>query len=117
MLENIKSGEEYAELLINNIIELDGGIPLDLLEIWCNEIRDLAIQSYDDYLKGKKDDFALTVEEVEKSYKISTMILIENTIGDMVDKELLNVGVDEEGEIVYSLTDKGKEIKDNWPDE
>jgi hypothetical protein len=116
MLENIRSGEEYAELLISNILNLDQGMPLDLLEIWCNEIRSLAIESYADYLKGKKDDFALTVEEVEQSYKTSTMILIENTIGDMVDKELLNVGVDQEGEIVYSLTDKGKEIKDHWKD-
>jgi hypothetical protein len=116
MLENIKSGEEYAELLINNILEIDEGMPLDLLEIWCNEIRTLAIESYDEYLKGNKDDFPLTVEEVQQSYKTATMILIENTIGDMVDKELLNVGVDQEGEIVYSLTEKGQQIKDHWKD-
>jgi len=34
----------------------------------------------------------------------------------MVDKELLNVGVDQEGEIVYSLTDKGQQIKNHWKD-
>ena len=113
---DITSGEQYGLLLSYELAKIDTGLPSDLLDIWCDEVYNMAIESWDNYIIGKKEYFELTVEEIEESYKRSSLKFTENLIDGMVDKELLQVSVDEEGEFLYSLTDKGRDYKNNWLD-
>ena len=113
---DITSGEQYGLLLSYELAKIDTGLPAELLDIWCDEVYHLAIQSWDDYIIGKKEYFELTVEEIEESYARASKKFTEELIDGMVDKELLQVSVDEEGEFLYSLTEKGREYKKNWLD-
>ena len=111
------SGEEYGLHLSYELANLDTGLPSDLLDYWCDDVYHLAIQSYNDYIIGKRDFYELTVEEIEASYNRASLKFTEEIIDGMVDKELLQVSVDEEGEFLYSLTDKGRDYKKHWEDE
>ena len=113
MMHNIKSGEHYGQLLTEELRSIDVGLPQELLDLWCDSVYKLAVESYDDYILGKKDYYMLSQEEVEESYKKASLLFTEQIIDDMVDKELLKVGVDEAGEFVYSLTEKGHKYKDD----
>ena len=114
---DITSGEQYGLLLSYELAKIDTGLPSGLLDIWCDEVYNMAIESWDNYIIGKKDHYELTVEEIEESYKRSSLKFTEELIDGMVDKELLQVSVDEEGEFLYSLTEKGRDYKNNLFDE
>ena len=108
------SGEEYGLHLSYELAKLGGDIPEDLLDLWCDQVYHLAIKSYYDYITGDREFYQLTVEEIEESYKKASLKFTEQIIDDMVDKEMLQVSIDPEGEFLYSLTEKGKEYKKHW---
>ena len=60
MKENITSGEDYAKLLTSTIKEADGPLPEQLVEYWCEDVWEMAITSYNDYITGKKDSYLLS---------------------------------------------------------
>jgi hypothetical protein len=59
MDHNINSGEDYARLLTETISQADGPLPEQLVEYWCEDIWEMAVNSYNDYIAGKKDDYGL----------------------------------------------------------
>lgn len=115
--KGFESAEQYALHLSYELAKLDTGLPSDLLDYWCDDVYHLAIKSYNDYIIGKKDFYELTFEEIEESYKRASAKFTEDIIEGMVDKELLKISVDEEGEFLYSLTEKGREYKKHWENE
>ena len=115
--KGFESAEQYALHLSYELAKLDTGLPSDLLDYWCDDVYHLAIKSYNDYIIGKKDFYELTFEDIEESYKRASAKFTEDIIEGMVDKELLKISVDEEGEFLYSLTEKGREYKKHWENE
>ena len=59
-------------------------------------------------LAGKKEDYHLTDEEVTESYKKATIQVTQNTLNGLLDKEMIELQVAENGDMVYSLTENGK---------
>jgi hypothetical protein len=86
-------------------------MPSELLEYWCESVYDLAVKSYNDYILGNKDYFQLTVEEIEKAYEDAGLKYTQDILNGMLDKDLIKALIDETGEIVYSLTEKGKKYR------
>jgi hypothetical protein len=112
MQDNINSGEDYAKILIDILRETpDPSMPSELLEYWCESVYDLAVKSYNDYILGNKDYFQLTVEEIEKAYEDAGLKYTQDILNGMLDKDLIKALIDETGEIVYSLTEKGKKYR------
>ena len=60
MQHNINSGEEYARLLIKTLRSADGPLPELLVEFWCENVWELAVNSYNDYIAGNKEDYLLS---------------------------------------------------------
>lgn len=108
MRENINSGEDYAKILVNTIKEADGPLPEELVEYWCEEIWELAINSYNDYIAGKKDDYLLSDVDMEEAYERAGIKYTQDIVNGLVDKGMVQAGVSENGEILYSLTEEGK---------
>jgi len=108
MKENINSGEDYARLLISTIKEADGPLPDELVEYWCEEVEELAINSYNDYVAGKKDDYLLSDVDMEEAYERAGIKYTQDIVNGLVDKGMVQAGVSENGEILYSLTEEGK---------
>ena len=112
MKDNINSGHDYAKILIDTLRETpDPLMPQELLDYWCENIYDLAVKSYNDYIVGKKDYFELSMEEVEKAYEDAGLKYTQDILNGMLDKDLIKALIDETGEIVYSLTEKGKKYR------
>lgn len=116
MLENINSGADYAQLLIDNIIEMEKQIPeheqlpINLLTYWCEGIQEKADERWLEYITGKKDNYLLNDEEMKTLYDNAGVRYVSEMIDGMVDKEILETFVDENGDILYGLSDIGKQM-------
>ena len=110
---NINSGDEYANLLIKDIeMFMSEGMPMDMIEYWSKEVRILCNTKYPKYVKGDEESYMLTDVELEDTYKIATEKLIGDTLGGLVDKGMVKMSVDSDGEVRYQATHKGlKQIK------
>ena len=114
MKDIIRNGEEYAAILIQEIADFELTAPeedkLDsrLVEYWCEEIKTFADQTWQEYILGTRDSYKFDEEEMGNLYQKAHYKFVGDLLGDMVDKELIKAGVSEDGEIVYSLTENGK---------
>lgn len=113
--ENISSGQDYARVITDRLIQTETEVSFDermdpvLLEYWCEEIREYADVTWNDYIIGKRDSFKFDEDEVRKLYEKAGMRLAADILDSLVDKEMVQVGVRNDGELVYSLTEKGKD--------
>ena len=109
MIENINSGEDYAKQLVQTLKDsvLDD-FPPELFKYWCEEISELAINSYNNYIVGKIDTYLLSEEDVTAAYEKAGIKYTQDIINGLIDKDLVQAGIGEDGEILYSLTEKGK---------
>lgn len=108
MDHNINSGEDYARLLTETIKLADGPLPEQLVEYWCEDIWEMAINSYNDYIAGKKDDYLLSDVDMNEAYDRAGIRYTQEIVNGLVDKGMVQASVSEDGEILYSLTEKGK---------
>lgn len=108
MRENINSGEDYAKLLIETIKSADGPLPEQLVEYWCEDIWEMAINSYNDYIIGKKEDYLLSDFDLNEAYDRAGLKYTQDILNGLVDKGMVQAGVGENGDILYSLTEEGK---------
>jgi len=114
-LEDIKSGAEYAQILIDHIIEgekelpTEEQLPINLLTYWCEEIEIQADKAWVDYISGKREHFTFDEDEFREIFEKAGMRYSGDVLEGLVDKEMVQMGIREDGEIVYSATDKGKQ--------
>lgn len=108
---NINSGEEYANQLVKVLKETQKDLPEDLLKKWCWEVHLAAVDSFNEYLAGKRDDYLLTVDELEKCYESAGLNYTEEIFNSLVDTEYIQASITPEGDIVYSTAPKKKKTK------
>jgi DNA-binding HxlR family transcriptional regulator len=119
MLENFKSGDDYAQTLIQSIVESENNIPKsermdpELFRIWVKVITKKCNKKWNSYMIGEIEEFLLDEEEFTKTFQQATETMISDTLGDLVDKNMVKVAIDDNGEFVYSLTDQGQEVAKN----
>ena len=105
---NINSGDDYADLLINDLhTSIDDGMPDDVIEYWSKEIRQLCNLKYLKYIEGEEESYMLTDTEMEETFKVATEKLIGDTLGDLVDKGMVKMSIDNDGEVRYQATEEG----------
>ena len=115
MLENINSGAEYAQVLINSIKTTESSLSVDekmdpmLLECLYELIIDSSEINYSEYIVGNRESFLLDDIEMAALFRTAHENYVQKMLNSMVDKDLLEVSINEEGEFLYGLSDKGKE--------
>jgi hypothetical protein len=118
-MDNINSGADYAQSLIDGIIEsekllpTDEQLPISLLTYWCEEIESYAELTYHYYITGKREHFAFNEDELKELFEKAGMRYTGDILDGLVDKDMVQVSVREDGEMVYSSTDKGKQALKN----
>lgn len=116
MLENINSGADYAQIIIDTIIEGEKQIPehaqmpIALLEYLTEEIQTQADIRYNEYIMGKRDTFLFNDVELEEMYNKAGERYVEDMLDGLVDKGMLDMHIGEGGEFLYSLSEEGKQI-------
>ena len=105
---NINSGEEYANQLVKTLRETQGDLPEELLKFWCHEVYNTAVDSFNEYLAGKRDDYLLAPYELEKCYDKAGLKYSDKILNSLIDTDHIQASITPEGEIVYSSTPKTK---------
>lgn len=114
MLENILSGDDYANAIIESVLEADLELPMDqqmdpdFAKLWCKIVRKEANRKWSEYITGKSESYVFDEVEFEETFKRATEELVSETLSGLVEKNLVQLGVGEDGDILYSLTDDGK---------
>lgn len=114
MLENIYSGSDYAKLLIEGVIESENSFPENermdptLLKYWIEEIQSATTKNYNDYLIGERDDFMFDKEEFKATFERAAHRQVDDTITGLLEKDMLSMSIGEDGEILYSLSEIGR---------
>lgn len=113
---NINSADDYAQLLIDTIIETEKEnpeheqMPINLLTYWVENIKEKVDETWLAYITGERDSYILTDKEMLSLYDEAGKKYASDLIDGMVDKEILETFVDENGDIVYGLSEKGKQM-------
>lgn len=113
---NIKSANDYAQLLIEGILEVEDTLPVNerlsdsMIQFWLDEIRKTVDTVYNEYITGKRETYLLDGDEMEQTFKTAHGLYMYETLTGMLDKGLLSLSVGEDGEILYSLSDEGKDL-------
>jgi len=114
MEDNIQSGEDYARVIINTIIEGELDLPREermdsrMLQYWCEEIQIFANKTWEEYIIGDRDTYLFSESELKKLYENAGLKYASDILNSLVDREMIEVSVAEGGDLQYSLTEKGK---------
>ena len=101
-LEDIKSGAEYAQILIDHIIEgekelpTEEQLPINLLTYWCEEIEIQADKAWVDYISGKREHFTFDEDEytcifrnyIPEIIHYTIQRIVKNSIAYSIEKSL-----------------------------
>ena len=112
--DNIQSGEDYARIIIETIIEGELSLPKEeridskMLQYWCEEIQIFSNKTWEEYIMGNRESYMFSEGELKKLYENAGLKYASDILNGLVDKEMIEVSVSEKGELVYSLTEKGR---------
>jgi hypothetical protein len=118
-LNNIESGNDYARLLIDEILKDEDDAPLNkkmpilLLSFWINEIKILADETWRQYIIGKRDSYEFTPDEFDQTFNKAGLKYTEELLDGLVDKGVVEVRIGEKGDMLYGLTKEGIKIANN----
>jgi hypothetical protein len=113
MEHEFRDAEHYASTIKDIILNTepepgDEPIPADLLNYWADNMYDACYKAYNDYIIGKRDDYRLSDVESYEQYEKAGLQFTQELVNGMVDKDLLEVSVSPEGDLLYSTTKKGQ---------
>jgi len=111
---NINSGADYAQIVIDAIIEtertlpVDQQMPLDLLTHLTKLIENGADKHYTAYVIGKRETFMFSDVELNDLFNKAGELYVGEMIDGLVDKDMLEVSISADGEMLYGVTEKGR---------
>lgn len=112
----INSGAEYAQMLIENILENEkilpeeNQMPIELLTYLTQDIEIKADKYWVDYITGKRETFMFSDIEMREIFDKAGEKYVGDLIDGMVDKDILEVSIDQNGDLLYGLTETGRQI-------
>jgi hypothetical protein len=118
MLENINSGAEYAQIVISTILETESEVPekhqmpIKMLTFLAEEVNKKADINYKEYIIGNRETFLFNDIEMDKMFNDVGERYVSGLLDGMVDKDLLEVSIDDKGEFLYGLSENGKKAAD-----
>jgi hypothetical protein len=123
MIPSFNSPEEYSHFLIKTILEgektipEDQQMPINLLTYLTENIEEYVETKWNEYLTGKQETFMLGEGEMEMLFNKAGELYTQDVINDMVDKNMLETYIGEDGDILYGLSETGKLIAKNLKDD
>jgi hypothetical protein len=115
-MNNINSGSEYADLLINTLQEEDDTIPeehrmpSEVMNYWIKEIKSYANETYTSYILGERDSYQFSDDEISELYERATIQYTNDILEGLIDKGLVEMSVGKTGDILFGLSDEGRKV-------
>lgn len=113
---HVNSGSDYAQMLIDNLLETerslprDQQMPIDYLTHLTKLIEDKADDYYAQYIVGKRETFMFSDIDMMELFQKASECIVSEAITELLDKDMVKLGVNDQGEIVYSLTEEGEKM-------
>lgn len=110
MKHNIGSGADYAKLIIDEIKSIDEPNE-NVKNVWpylFELIKEKAHLNWHFYLLGSRESYMFSDSELQELWDKASLDYLQTEINGLVDKGMLVAGINEEGEVVYSITEEGK---------
>ena len=63
-----------------------------------------------EYIMGNRDTFMFSEDEMMEMFNKAGELYVSDMLDDLVDKNVLEVSVDESGDLLYGLSEEGKKI-------
>lgn len=120
-MKEISSAAEYAKLVIEVLMEADKELssdeqmPSTLLQYLCEEVTTYSEVTWNSYILGTREFYQFTEEEMENLYEKAGLRYSQELLDGLVDKEIVEVVITEEGDVAYRLTEEGKHIASKLP--
>jgi hypothetical protein len=73
----------------------------------------IAEDAWTDYLTGDRENYTLYDDELEMAWQKASHQQTQDMINKLVDLDLVQTGINKDGDIVYSITEDGKEYLKN----
>lgn len=107
---NIQNGDDYADILIQSITEIEDTNELDaeIVRCWCIEIRKMCVEKYSNYIIGKEETYMLSDEEMDQAYKLAVEQMVNETLEQLSEDGMLEISINENGEVLYGLSEEGR---------
>jgi hypothetical protein len=83
-----------------------------MLECWKQAVTEKAKETYEAFENGLRDHPQFTEEEYMDTFTKATENLVGLHLENMVERELLSMSVNKDGDILYTTTEKGIEEMD-----
>lgn len=106
--------EKYALDMIQTLLESDAMLPEDerlnpeIMIHLIGHIKSETQETYKEYVNGNRESYKLTEDEFMALYERANYDYLDSVINGLVDKGMVQVGVGEGGDMLYSLTEHGK---------
>lgn len=109
-MREFKSGKDYGKELAKHLREelLDRAVDEELVDRLCGAIQTFAAECWSKYLAGKRKTQYVTQTEFRLLYEQTVDNYVGDTINELLYEGKLTISVNRNGEIVYSLSDKGR---------
>ncbi len=125
MENNFKSFEEYRSSLINELGNIqnemddldEGKLDNETFKIWVDVLDIMCESNYIEYINNVRENYAITADQFHESFERAKEIAIGEALASLTDKGLVTVSIGEDGELLYGLTEEGKQVvKENNKD-
>lgn len=120
-----QEAKNYANELIEQLKETqksfgEEGLITPIFHIWVKLVRARCREVLKKYLKGEVDTYKLSDVDMTELYEKAKNDFIDESLMSLLDKGLLEVSIREDGEFMYGLSDKGRDLAElltNYPND
>jgi hypothetical protein len=116
MNKNFNSIEDYKNGLINQLTNIqnemdsmdEGKLDEETFNIWVKVLKEMCDENYINYINNVIEDFVITSNQLMESLEKAKDISIDEALCSLSEKGLVDVSINEKGELLYSLSEEGK---------
>jgi hypothetical protein len=101
--------ESYTEYLKEIIDLVPSDVDKPFIEILKETLLPIVIDRWTEYITGENETYYLSEEDLESAWKKASMTMTENSLRNLSELGLIKMGINEDGEILYSATEEGLE--------
>jgi len=110
MYQDPENPKEYARTLTDALRQAaidsqERELDAELLEYWCQEVEKLCKQRYKEYVNGTSNSHKLSDKEMFECLTKASTRQVGESLESLVEKGAVKMGVNSDGEIVYSRAD------------
>lgn len=105
-----QSYKMYVEDIVNLVPE---EIDMEFKKYLTESLMPIAENAWTDYFIGDRENYMLYDDELELAWQKAAIEQTQDCINRLIDLDLIRSGVNENGDIVYSVSEEGIEYLKN----